>query len=144
MRQGQLKPAAWVLIVGLGVMAAVVVIALIDTGPTAADFQRLQGRWVRTEGGYILEVQYTKDGNKVTASYFNPHTGDDKPRSINVAQTRAEGEGDVLRLVVVLQDEGYPGSTYTLRYDAPRDELEGTYLQGATQESFPVTFTREK
>jgi hypothetical protein len=126
----------WLLAAGLGVAAALLIIALANTGHAGPDLQRLVGRWVREDGGYILEVQRAADGN-VAARYFNP-----KP--INVAQARAEEDGDTLRLFVELRDVGYPGSTYTLHYDAQRDELQGTYFLAETQDSFPVSFTREK
>lgn len=131
------RSAVWLLAVGLGVGAALLVIPLTNTGPAAPDFQRLVGRWVRTDGGYILEVRNATADGKVEASYFNPNP-------INVAQARAEGDGDTVRLFIELRDVGYPGSTYTLRHDGERNELQGVYFQAATRESFAVTFTREK
>jgi hypothetical protein len=39
---------------------------------------------------------------------------------------------------------GYPGSTYTLTDDPPRDQLEGIYVQAALQQRFDVMFVRMK
>jgi len=43
-----------------------------------------------------------------------------------------------------LTDVGYPGSTYTLTYDAKEDVLRGIYYQAAMKQSFDVYFTRMK
>jgi len=36
------------------------------------DFQRLEGRWVRPDGGYVLELKDIKKDGSLTAAYFNP------------------------------------------------------------------------
>ena len=51
-------------------------------------------------------------------------------------------EEDVLQVFIELRDEGYPGSTYTLTYDAQRDALSGIYFQAALEQSFEVVFVR--
>ncbi len=45
------------------------------------DVQRLTGRWVRPDGGYVLELRDVKKEGGVHASYFNP-------RPINVSRPR--------------------------------------------------------
>ena len=46
--------------------------------------------------------------------------------------------------LVELCAPGYPGSTYTLRYEPQRDQLEGVYDQAALQQRFDVVFVRVK
>jgi hypothetical protein len=36
------------------------------------DLQRLEGRWVRPDGGYILELSEIKKDGSLNAAYFNP------------------------------------------------------------------------
>ncbi len=36
------------------------------------DVQRMEGRWVRPDGGYVLELSETKKDGGLKASYFNP------------------------------------------------------------------------
>ena len=107
------------------------------TVATGADFRTLHGRWLRPDGGYILEVRDVDAGGAVEAVYLNP-------RPINVARAEAAREGSTLKLFVELRAPGYPGSTYTLRYDPARDRLEGIYFQAAMGQSFEVVFVRTK
>jgi hypothetical protein len=130
----------WITVAFLGVCLFLVVVLLLigqlGPGNAATDWQRLCGRWDRTDGKY-LEIRSVAADGKVEASYFNPNP-------IHVAEARAEREGGTIQLLVKLQDVGYPGSTYTLTYDPLRDELSGAYFSAATEENFQVTFVREK
>jgi hypothetical protein len=48
----------------------------------------LRGRWVRPDGGYVIEVRDAQAGGRLDAAYFNP-------RPINVSRAewhRADGE----------------------------------------------------
>ena len=104
---------------------------------TSADtsFDRLVGRWLRADGGYVLEIRAVTPEGRVDASYLNP-------RPINVAHAEAARGGDIVTLLVELRDVNYPGSRYRLWYDAARDTLEGTYYQAAQQETYDVAFER--
>jgi hypothetical protein len=68
-------------------------------------------------------------------SYLNP-------RPIHVSRAEVSEEGESVKLMVELQDTGYPGCVYTLTYDAERDILVGTYYQAAMGETWDVVFTR--
>lgn len=115
-------------------------------GPTAAptappalpvaEFGRLQARWLRPDGGYVLEIRSVSPEGKVDASYLNP-------RPIRVARAEALREGGVLTLFVELRDVNYPGSTYKLVYDPARDVLAGLYFQAMQQQTFDVEFVRQ-
>jgi hypothetical protein len=98
-------------------------------------FERLVGRWVRPDGGYVLEIRSVSAEGVVDASYLNP-------RSIRVARAEARRMGDALTLFVELRDVNYPGSTYQLVYDPGRDLLVGKYFQALQQQTFEVEFVR--
>jgi hypothetical protein len=100
-----------------------------------SSFEKLKGRWLRTEGSYIIEIRSVEASGKMNAAYFNP-------RPINVAKAEAMKAGENLGVFVELRDVNYPGSTYTLAYDPVSDRLAGTYYQALQQQSFDVLFAR--
>ena len=101
------------------------------------DFGKLKGRWMRSDGGYILSVKEVDPGGKMDAAYYNP-------RPINVSKAQATLEKETLNVFIELRDTGYPGSTYTLSYDPKNDQLGGLYYQAAIQQRFNVIFVRSK
>jgi hypothetical protein len=108
---------------------------LQDSTTAPSDFQKLKGRWLRPDGGYVLEIKSVQDQGKLNAAYFNP-----KP--INVAKAEASQAGATTKVFVELRDVNYPGSTYTLTYLADKDLLVGIYYQALQQQSFEVYFER--
>jgi hypothetical protein len=101
------------------------------------DEQRLTGRWVRPDGGYILELkEIAKDGS-LKAAYFNP-------RPINVAKAELSRKDGKLMIFIELRDVNYPGSKYNLQYDPNTDRLIGTYFQAVQGETYDVEFVRAK
>jgi hypothetical protein len=98
-------------------------------------FRALSGRWLRPDGGYILDIRDVDARGKIDAVYLNP-------RPINVARAEATRDGSTLKVFVELRAPGYPGSTYTLTYDPKREQLAGIYFQAALQQSFDVVFVR--
>jgi hypothetical protein len=102
-----------------------------------AKFEKLQGKWLRPDGGYILEIRSVTPDGKLDAGYFNP-------RPINVAKAVALQDGQTVKVYVELRDVNYPGSTYTLVYEAESDQLKGIYYQAAMQQQYEVFFEREK
>ena len=105
--------------------------------PGEAGFQRLEGRWVRPDGGYILELRNIKKNGSVTAAYFNP-----KP--IKVFRAELSHKEGKIHLFVELRDVNYPGSTYSLIYDPISDRLRGAYFQAVERRSFDIEFMRAK
>jgi hypothetical protein len=105
--------------------------------PGEISFQRLEGRWIRPDGGYVLKVRDTKKNGSITAAYFNP-----KP--IKVFRAEASRKDETIQLFVELRDINYPGSTYTLLYDPISDRLKGTYFQAVERRSFDIEFVRAK
>ena len=100
-------------------------------------FDRLQGRWQRPDGGYVLEIRSIDANGKMAAAYFNP-------RPINVSQAEAALDGTTIKVFIELRDVNYPGATYHLTYDAEKDQLQGVYFQPALQQKFDVFFVRMK
>jgi len=116
--------------------SAVVPAAKLQAAPASAPgFAKLPGRWLRPDGGYILEIRSVAADGKMDVTYSNP-----KP--IHVAKAEASQAGTALTVFVELRDVNYPGSTYTLTYAADSDQLTGIYYQAAMQQQFDVVFVR--
>ena len=98
--------------------------------------ERLVGRWLRPDGGYILEIRSATSDGKLDAGYFNPNP-------IHVAHAEWRSKDGKLAMLVELRDVNYPGSTYRLLFDAGQDVLEGTYFQAMEQQMFDVSFVRK-
>jgi hypothetical protein len=98
---------------------------------------KLKGRWLRPDGGYILDLKWISPDGRVEAAYFNP-------RPIFVSRAEASEKDSGIEVLVELQDEGYPGCVYTLKYQPESDSLTGTYFQAALRQSFEVFFERTR
>jgi hypothetical protein len=59
-----------------------------------------------------------------------------------VSKAEASQTGETLKVFIELRDTNYPGSTYTLTYNAANDRLEGIYFQAVQKENFTVEFRR--
>ncbi len=102
----------------------------------APDFNRLVGSWVRPDGGYVIEISKIDPDGKADAAYYNP-------RSIHVSKANAaEIEGE-LGLFIKLDDQGYPGCTYALKYNPEYDAMVGIYYQAAMKQTYDVVFRRK-
>jgi hypothetical protein len=94
----------------------------------------LVGSWQRPDGDYTIGITAVNEDGTLQAGYFNPSP-------IRVAGARWRFSGDSLQIRVDLNDTGYEGAYYILRFNAETDQLEGDY-QPAGQESFTVVFER--
>lgn len=105
----------------------------------APDFQKLLGRWLRTNGPYELLIRSVDDNGKIVAAYINPQG------PIHVSKADASKEGSLLKLFIELRDAGlgYPGCTYRLTYNPQQDQLQGVYYQAAMRETHDVAFERQ-
>ncbi len=143
----------------VGALAVIVVIAAVvvssrspkppasptgePAGPVAASApeqispDRLVGRWLRPDGGYVIEIRSAQTNGVLDAAYFNP-------RPINVSHAEWRRENGRLQVFIELRDVNYPGSTYTLRYAPQQDRLVGDYFQAVQQQTFDVEFVRLK
>lgn len=106
------------------------------TNSTPPQFQKLTGSWIRPDGGYLLEIRSADSSGVLDAAYFNPSP-------IHVAKAVALRDGAATHVFIELQDEGYPGCTYTLTYDPAADWLTGDYYQAAQREHYNIVFSRK-
>ena len=107
------------------------------TAERTSEYQKLKGRWQRQDGGYILEIKSIAVSGAIDAGYFNP-------KSIHIGKAEASWDGDGTKVFIELRDVNYPGSTYSLAYDAESDRLKGIYYQAVERQRFPVAFARLK
>jgi len=105
--------------------------------PAEIDYGRIEGKWLRPDGGYVLELSDVKPEGTLKAAYYNP-------RPINVGQAEWRNMKDRIQVFVKLQDVNYPGSTYMLVYDPEHDRLIGYYFQAVTKGTYEVVFVRKK
>jgi hypothetical protein len=116
-------------------------VAAAQPGATAAapalTFQSLKGRWLRQDGGYIIEIRDVDAAGKLNAAYFNP-------QPIKVSRAEASQDSGAIKVFIELRDVGYPGSTYTLTYEPASDQLKGAYFQAALRQTYDVVFVRLK
>jgi uncharacterized protein (DUF2147 family) len=121
------------------VLAAVVVagLGLWTWFAPESKFDKLKGKWLRPDGGYILDIKSIGSDGKIEMTYLNPNL-------IHVSKAQASMKADKLELFIELTDTGYPGNYYTLTYDAGKDQLVGIYYHLGIQQQFDVYFERIK
>lgn len=98
--------------------------------------RKLLGKWLRSDGGYVLELKNPDLSGVIEAAYFNP-------KSIHVSRAIWMQGGGGFQVMVELNDVGYPGATYVLDYNPEADRLAGKYNQPAMQQSFDIEFVRQ-
>jgi hypothetical protein len=138
-QQPPAKPGArrkLAVLITIGVVIGIVAFAALFRVERGG-FQKLNGRWLRLDGGYIFEIRAVDPSGKIDGVYLNP-----KP--INIAKAEATRDGSRVKVFVELRAPNYPGSTYTLSYDQEHDQLRGIYFQAVQQQSFDVEFVRMK
>jgi hypothetical protein len=99
------------------------------------NFSNLVGRWIRPDGGYIIEIRNVGSNGLLQAAYFNP-------RPIHVSRARLTIVNKEPQVFIELRDVGYPGATYALIYHPEQDVLTGLYYQPTVGQSFEVIFVR--
>jgi hypothetical protein len=104
---------------------------------TLSEYQRLEGKWQRPDGGYILELKEIGKDGTLKAAYFNP-------RPINVFKAEWKRKQDIIKVFVELRDVNYPGSKYNLQYDPKTDRMKGTYYLAVYGETYNIEFVRMK
>jgi uncharacterized protein (DUF2147 family) len=100
-------------------------------------FAALPGRWVRPDGGYVINIKRVDAGGKLDAAYANPNP-------LPFSRAEATRDGNTIKLFFELRAGGYNGSTYTLTYDPASDTLKGVYFQAVAQQKFEIYFMRYK
>jgi hypothetical protein len=102
----------------------------------AIALDKVQGSWVRQDGGYRLVIGEIGAEGHTKGEYFNPNP-------IKVAWTRVRAEGGAIKVDLELRDTNYPGCLYKLTYDPAGDKLTGTYFQAQMQETYEIEFARQ-
>ena len=100
------------------------------------DYQKIIGRWVRSDGGYVLDIKSISTDGKIEMAYLNP-------RLINVSKAQANTKAGKIELFIELRDKGYPGSYYTLTFDSETNRLVGVYHHLGLNQNFDVYFVRK-
>ena len=72
-----------------------------DSEVSAQDFRPLIGRWIRPDGGYVIEIRAVDAQGKLDASYYNP-------RPINISRAHVSKPGDKPQVFIELRDNWYP------------------------------------
>jgi hypothetical protein len=110
----------------------------VPVAPVAAaiNLNKVQGSWLRQDGGYRLVIGVIGEGGHAKGEYFNPNP-------IHVAWTRVWTEGGAIKVDAELRDTNYPGCIYKLTYDAAGDRLVGTYFQAQMQQTYEIEFGRQ-
>jgi hypothetical protein len=134
MRMQTLKRTAFFLLIALACVFLLNPLAFAQAPP---DFMALKGRWVRTDGGYVIDIKSVDPGGQMQAAYYNPNP-------INVSRAEAARSGAAATVFIELRGPGYPGSTYTLIHDPKSDQLKGIYHHAGLQKNFEVVFVRGK
>jgi len=106
-----------------------------DNSALDIDPAKLTGRWLRPDGGYVIEILNVHEQGTLDAKYLNP-------MPINIARAEWKVEDNRLKILIKFDDINYPGSTYTLDYFPDRDLLVGAYFQAVQQQSYYVEFIR--
>ena len=108
-----------------------------EPAAAASKFDPLKGRWLRPDGGYVIEIHHSAADGSLQADYYNP-------RPILVSEARAMVRSGKITVFIELRDVGYPGAKYSLTYDPKDDVLAGLYYQPAAAQTFEVIFIRQK
>jgi hypothetical protein len=107
------------------------------TPAAAPEPARLLAQWVRTDSPYVLSIESVTPEGRLLARYLNP-------RPIHVSRAEWKRDASRLALLVELNDRGYPGSYYELKFDPASDTLYGVYHHLGIGQDFDVSFTRHQ
>lgn len=99
--------------------------------------EQLIGRWLRPDGGYVLEIREIGKDGRLKAAYFNP-------RSINVARAELNCSNGRIGVYIEMRDVNYPGSKYNLWYEPRSKRLIGTYFQAVNGITYHIEFVKIK
>jgi hypothetical protein len=99
--------------------------------------EKLTGSWLRSDGPYSISISNVEPEGKLEAAYFNPNP-------INVGRSEWGMQDKKLLLYVEMDDVNYKGSNYRLTYIEKSDQLVGYYFQAGTNQTYDVSFSKNK
>jgi len=85
------------------VLAVGVAFTVMPSRGAPGGFEMLKGRWVRPDGGYVVEIRSVDPSGKIDAVYLNP-------RPIHVARAHATRDGSRLKVFVELPPPTIPAA----------------------------------
>jgi len=109
----------------------------VETTPPRLKNQKRPLIWLRSDGNYTWEIRKFKADSTLNAAYLNP-------KSINIETTQWKIRDNYVYFFIKFQDEGYPGSYYSLGYYPEEDKLYGSYFQAVAEQKYDVVFDRVK
>jgi len=112
-----------------------VAVKATETVQLTGAFEKMKGKWVRSDGGYVLEFKQLLKNNTLDVAYFNPSP-------IHVGKAHMYEERGFTKVFVELQDVNYPGSRYTLILNTDKNQLVGNYFQATQQVDYEVAFDK--
>ena len=134
-----------ILISALAVISIIILVFFLSknggdnvfTSRKVVDKNLLVGDWIRTDGSYLIKINNVNEDGTLEAQYFNPNP-------INVESAKWGKYQGNLKITIVLRDQNYPGSTYSINYLPDGDYLAGEYFQAVERSTFYVEFARNK
>ena len=86
------------------VLVVAIAAAIVLLRGASGGFDKLNGRWLRPDGGYVLEIRSVDASGKIDAAYLNP-----KP--ISIAKAEATRDGSTVKVFIELRAPNYPALT---------------------------------
>jgi hypothetical protein len=101
------------------------------------DKNLLKGVWGRTDATGVVNISEVLDNGLLKTTFYSP-------KMINIEKAVWTNSSDVLRIYILLREDNYPGSSFSLNYMAEKDLLLGVYFDALTNESLTISFERIK
>ena len=130
------KKYRWLLVVvGSLIVVSVATYVVYQQKSKPLDYENLIGKWVRPDGGYVLDIKSIDSDGKIEMAYLNP-------RPINISKAQLDTKKNEIELFIELQDRNYPGNYYTLIFEPDINRLIGVYHHLGLNQNFDVYFVR--
>ncbi|MCG8702096.1 MAG: hypothetical protein MI922_28840 [Bacteroidales bacterium] len=104
---------------------------------SGGNLDKIQGKWLRPDGNYVLEIKEVLPGGKLRAAYYNPS-------DIKISKATYSEDKGTIKVHVEFADENYHGSKYNLVYDAKLDMMKGVYYQAMMGQTYEINFVRKR
>jgi hypothetical protein len=105
--------------------------------PKNKDKNLIKGVWGRIDGLGEINISQVMDNGLLKATFYNP-------KLVNIEKAIWTNSSEVLRIYILLREDSYPGSGFSLNYSSEKDLLVGFYYDALVNESYAVTFKRVK
>jgi hypothetical protein len=92
----------------VGILAAV---GLLLAGAADSGFEKLKGRWVRPDGGYVLEIRAVDSRGAIDAAYLNPRPTVAAGADFSPQETAHLAHG-AIPFTATFEDPRFPGMRF--------------------------------